>query len=342
MEKGISSVLFNFCMAFAIAMLVPSCTSDRLQVDISGVEVSYQSKRLDQALFHAETKDYKALNSQLHNDFGEFYSIYVSEIINVGKPDFPMIATNLERFASEANWRETQDQIDKVFPDMAEYDEDFKRAFRYYRYHFPQGVVPEVVYYNSGFNVGVFPDEEFLGVGLEWFLGTENPVIQRLSPEEFPMYFKNKLRPEYLVNNAVKGWLMVKHQELVTKEELMTLMIFHGKMMYLMDALFPDVTDEVKINYSTEELAWCSKNEFNIWTYLVEEEMLYATKPKELAGFFSDGPFTPAFQHGSPARTGVWLGWQIIRQYMDKNPEVTLEQMLRENNPQKILKFYKP
>lgn len=288
MEKGISSILFKVIVLFALAMLVPSCSTNRLDVDISELEIDFESKRLDKALFHANIINYNELNQQLNKEFGEFYGVYLSEIIGIGNPDFPMIANNLERFVTESNWRESQGQIDKVFPEMSSYDDDFERAFRYYRYHFPQGVVPGLVYYNSGFNVGVFPDEEFLGVGLEWFLGTENPVIQRLSPEEFPMYFKDKLRPEYLVNNAVKGWLMVRYQEMVTKEDLMTLMMFHGKIMYLMDALFPEVTDEVKINYSTPELEWCSKNEFNIWAYLVQEELLYTTKPKDLAGFFND------------------------------------------------------
>lgn len=329
-------------IGFLLLLTCWSCDSNPHKVDISGVEVSFESKRLDRDLFHADETDVKALNEKLKDDYQVFYSEYLQNIIGVGKPDAPMVEVHLEQFLSDNNWQQTQEQIDEVFNTTERFDQHFNRTFRYYRYHFPKDTIPTVVYYNSGFNVGVYPAANFLGVGLEWFLGSENTVIQRLAIEEFPQYLKNKMRPEYLVNNAVKGWLMVKHQELVDKEELLTLMIFHGKILYLMDALFPEVSDEVKLNYSNEDLQWCMKNEYNIWAYLIDEDLLYTSKPKDLAGFLNDGPFTPAFQQGSPARTGVWMGWQIIRQYMEKNPDTSLQQMLAEKNNQKFLKYYKP
>lgn len=298
--------------------------------------------RLDRDMFRASSDDFKALNEELSEKYGSFYRQYLSQVIGVGMPTDPMVSTHLRQFVTDPNWQETQDQIDEVFGDMDSYDRQIERAFRYYHFHFPKDTIPAVIYYNSGFNVGVYPTDQYLGVGLEWFLGTENPVIQRLAIDEFPQYIKAKLRPKYLVNNAVKGWLMVKNQELVQKENFINLMIFHGKILYLMDALFPEVSDEIKMNYSSEDLQWCDRNEYNIWAHLIDADVLYTSDPKNLAGFLSDGPFTAAFQQNSPARTGVWMGWQIMRQFMDKNPDITLQQMLAEKNNQKFLKFYKP
>lgn len=323
-------------------LLLVGCQSDRLKVDVSDVKVDVRTSRLDQDLFHASERDFKKLNSKLATTYGEFYQYYLEDIIAIGSPEDPMIEVHLERFATDANWQEVQSQIDKVFAEMESYNKEIESAFQYHRFYFPEDEIPEIVYYNSGFNVGVYPAENYLGIGLEWFLGPESPVIQRLAPESFPQYFKDKLRPAYLVNNAIKGWLMVKHQNLLGKEDLLNLMIFHGKIMYMLDALFPEVNDEIKINYTTEELEWCRANEYNMWAHLVDADVLYSANRKDLAGFINDGPFTPAFQQGSPARTGMWMGWQIMRQYMDKNPGVSLQQMLREDNPQKILKYYKP
>lgn len=325
-----------------LAILIPSCTSDPLDVDVSDVSVEMEYWRFDQAVFADGVEDYGALNAELSQSYAPFYAEYLDRIIGVGRPDDPMVETLLAEFATDANWRETQQQVETVFGDLTPYKTDFERAFRYHRYHFPADTIPTVVFYNSGFNVGVYPSGSYLGVGLEWFLGPENPVIQRLAIEEFPQYLKAKLRPEYMVNNAVKGWLMVKHQSLVQKEDLINLMLFHGKILYLMDAMFPDVPDEVKINYAQEDLQWCQRNEYNIWAHFIDAELLYTTSPKDLAGFLSDGPFTAAFSQESPARTGVWMGWQILRQYMSKNPDVSLRQMLAETNNQKFLKYYKP
>jgi hypothetical protein len=39
----------------------------------------------------------------------------------------------------------------------------------------------------------------------------------------------------------------------------------------------------------------------------------------------------------SPGNTGSWLGWQIIRTYMKKHPEVTLKDLIQLKDAQKIL-----
>jgi uncharacterized protein YjaZ len=57
----------------------------------------------------------------------------------------------------------------------------------------------------------------------------------------------------------------------------------------------------------------------------------------------TDGPFTSGFAEESPARTGSWLGWQIVKDYMDNN-DVTLKELLKDTDSQKILEKsgYKP
>jgi len=50
------------------------------------------------------------------------------------------------------------------------------------------------------------------------------------------------------------------------------------------------------------------------------------------------------FSKDSPPRLGEWIGLQIIRSYMQKNPEVTLAMMMQETDAQNILTLsgYKP
>jgi uncharacterized protein YjaZ len=60
--------------------------------------------------------------------------------------------------------------------------------------------------------------------------------------------------------------------------------------------------------------------------------------------FLADGPYTMEFSKDSPPRLGEWIGLQIIRSYMQKNPEITLQMMMQETDAQKILTLsgYKP
>ena len=81
-----------------------------------------------------------------------------------------------------------------------------------------------------------------------------------------------------------------------------------------------------------------------MWSYFIQNKMLYSTDLNEIMKFTHEGPFTSAFSKESPARTAHWVGWQIVRAYMNKNPEITLQQLMDEMDAQKILtqSKYKP
>ena len=50
----------------------------------------------------------------------------------------------------------------------------------------------------------------------------------------------------------------------------------------------------------------------------------------------ADAPSTP------PSLADQFIGWQMVRTYMDANPEITVEELLNEESETKILKAYKP
>ena len=74
-----------------------------------------------------------------------------------------------------------------------------------------------------------------------------------------------------------------------------------------------------------------------MWTYLVEKDLLFSTKRMDIVRYINDGPQTNGFPPESPGRTGAWLGRQIIRKYMKRNPEITLEKLMKNQDYQGIL-----
>jgi hypothetical protein len=71
---------------------------------------------------------------------------------------------------------------------------------------------------------------------------------------------------------------------------------------------------------------------------------MYQSKSFEINKWFADGPFTGSegVPQESPPQLGVWLGWSMVRQYMEKNPAITMTQLLAEKDYQKILSAYTP
>jgi uncharacterized protein YjaZ len=114
-------------------------------------------------------------------------------------------------------------------------------------------------------------------------------------------------------------------------------MIQEGKIMYFVDATLPDMHDTLKIGFTKRQLDFCKKSEAMMWTYLAEHKQLYTTDRMSIKRYMDDGPFTASFTNDSPARTGVWLGWQIVRSYMKQHPETTVADLMNNQDFQAIL-----
>jgi hypothetical protein len=113
-----------------------------------------------------------------------------------------------------------------------------------------------------------------------------------------------------------------------------------------MDAVMPETSDTLKIGYTQNQLVWCDENEAGIWAYFLENDLLFESDYLKIQKYLAEAPFTPGIGEKSESapKLGIWTGWQIVKKYMDKNPEVSLQQLMLESDSQKILSLskYKP
>jgi len=84
-------------------------------------------------------------------------------------------------------------------------------------------------------------------------------------------------------------------------------------------------------------MEWAKYNENKMWAYLVDSETLFTNDHLLIRKFIGDAPFTQVFQNNSAPRSGVFLGWRIIHRYMDKHPDVSLKQLMEDDDYQGIL-----
>ena len=125
---------------------------------------------------------------------------------------------------------------------------------------------------------------------------------------------------------------------------LLSEMIFKGKLMYALDYILPEEEDSVKMEYSAKQLQWLKNSEASIWAYFIDKNLFYSTKASENVKYINPAPFTAGMPKESPGRVGAWLGFRIVSSYMEKNSSVNLPQLMKEKNAQKILNesHYKP
>lgn len=338
----VQSKILRISLFLAVAGSLFSCSTDPFDVDLSGIEADIKIERMDQDLFGAESNSMSEVNFELQSKYGEFYEIYIGEIIGLGSPYDPMIDLNLMRFVSDLDMQDVWKAINTNYADLSAIEAELSECFRYYKYYFPEGKIPRVIAYHSGFNYGTYATDEILGIGLEMYLGRQHELVNALPHQNFPVYIKQKMDPEYLVPDAMIAWLHTNHFELGDNMDFLETIVAMGKNLYILDALMPNTPDHVKIHYSLDKWNWCMQNENNIWREIVDQELLFSKDQNEIFKFVTPGPFTAGLPKDSPARVGTWLGWRIVQAYMSDNPGISIPELLEEKDAQKILKSYKP
>ncbi|MBK9190162.1 MAG: hypothetical protein IPM77_00970 [Crocinitomicaceae bacterium] len=324
----------------SLLTVLTGCSGDPLVVDVSDVEVDIQFERFDLKMFEAKSpQDMKKINDECFASGGELYEYYVYDMLRAGDVRDDSIGTYLYYFVSDSMMRMVQDDIEITFGDFQLEKDGIIDAFKHFRYHFPDLKTPEkIITYNSAFNYGVVSTEKYIGIGLEMYLGPENRIIKQIG---FPQFMKDKMSKDYMLVDVCHSWMISNVMGEESGETFLSAAIYYGKLRYAVDAMMPEMEDHYKIRYSQAEYEWALASEFNIWQFLVDMEYIYSTDAKVKLRYFEEAPTTVDME-GSPGRIGQFIGWQIVKQYMEKNPEVTLEELIKETNEGKILKAYKP
>ncbi len=322
-----------FILLFAILFF--SCNRNPLKVDISEIKTNIEVVRFDKELFALPFKDTLNEIADLSNAHPGFFDLFTYRIIRIGgigEEDFPKL---LAKFVSDTMIVDLKNLVDKEFSDFNKIEKQLNTAFKYFQFHFPEKELPVFYFYISGFNQSVVTAENLVGISLDKYLGRDCKYYQKLSTA--PQYKVQNMHKEKIASDVVYAWGMTEFGETDKATNVLGNMIHQGKLMYFTDALLPNMHDSLKIGYTAKQLDFCINNEAQMWNYLVEKKMLFSSKRMDIVRYINDAPSTSGFPLESPGRAGVWIGWQIVRQYMNKHPEITLPELMQNNNFQKIL-----
>jgi hypothetical protein len=321
------------------------------EIDTEKIDLKIKFQRFDEDLFSAKNAQEIAA---LEKKYPDFYPVYMYQIMG------DITETNQSALEAAANLMRNfstipdfglglKQRADSVFGNMEPFKKELTEAMKRYKYYFPKDTIPEFVTFISPLRINfpVIEGKNILGIGLDLYLGSDfRPYHSFNLADQFPGYRIRKMRKDYLLRDLVTAMCQNKLKPLGNNSRLLDEMIYEGKILYMVNSFIPETKDSIKLGYTPEQLKWAKQNESNIWAALVDSKVLYVTEPDEIRHYINDGPFTTAkgFGAGTAPRIGAYTGWQIVKKYMAKNPQTTLQQLLAETDADDILNKskYKP
>ncbi len=319
---------------FSLFIFATGCKFDNKKPNIRNIRVETNIQRFEQELFEMDVDTIPEAINYFYEKYGDFYDIFNYYIVDLGRPADKAYSGYLTLFVKDELNREVYREVNKTFSDVGFLEDQFNKAFRYFRYYFPEKEIPSLITYISRFNYPYFSVSDYIGIGLDMYLGVDSEYYTRLG---LPQYQIKNMHPDKIISDVMGNYANALFPFNDSAENVLAHLIHQGQMMYFVDKLLPGQADALKFGYSQDQLKWCKNNEEEMWTYLIEKELLFSTDDMDIRKLINPAPFTSFFSSESPGRAAVWIGYNIIKKYAGKNPDLTLADIMRENDYKKIL-----
>ncbi|WP_299160362.1 gliding motility lipoprotein GldB [uncultured Tenacibaculum sp.] len=282
----------------------------KLKVDVSNIKVNVNINRFD-IDFYKESE--KGLN-ELKEEYPLLFPLNVHDSIWLSK--------RVDKDEQEL-FNETQ----LIFNNINELELELTSLFKHVKYYNPKFISPKVITMltNIDYDNRIIYQDSLMLISLDSYLGKNHEFYN-----DYPEYVKQNNKKENVIVDAAIA-IINKQMYPSKSRRFIDKMIYKGKKMYLLDAYLPNVLDENKIGYSKVKFDWAVNNEEEIWKYFIEKDILYSTNKENDKRFLNLAPFSKFYMEGdnqSPGRVGEWVGWQIVRSYMQKN-DVSLRELLQ-------------
>lgn len=315
----------NYFLFFLLSVFFISCNDESGNViDTSAIQVDLKVDRFDVDFYDFKGRDLESLKKK--------YSFLFPK----NTPDSVWIAKIKDKEEQEL-YIETQ----KIYKDFSNVEKELTKLFKHIIYYNPEFQAPNIitVLSNIDYEYRIVYADILLFISLDVYLGKEHSFYN-----DYPNYIKENNIPQRIVidvaNKIIDGQIEVSNNR-----SFLHKMITEGKRLYLLDLYAPWKPDDLKIGYSKDKMEWTKTNEEQVWKYFIENSILYSTDTKLNKRFLDDAPFSKFYlaeDTNSPGRIGQWLGWQIVRSFMEKN-DVSLQTLLSMDEEEIFKKSnYKP
>jgi hypothetical protein len=308
---------------------------NRFSFPVENLEpASIVMRNYGQALFQADTARLKDELIAMQADFMPFLDADLYDSANIER---------IRDFVTDTNMRKLYNKSSETFPESYGLYERLIQSVRRYHRHFPGATIPDYYLYISGVQheAPVMADEQSLVVAMDCYLGQDFIYYRQLG---IPMYRIGRMTPDHMLSDIMSEMYAAYIEEVHETKTVLDEMIRAGKKLYFLEAMLPDLPEHILIGYASEQHQWAKKHEGELWAFYVGDQLLYSNDFLTIRKFFGDGPFTQDFSTEAPARLGEWTGWQIVRKYAERNPEMSLAEIIKLDDSQDILSGarYKP
>jgi hypothetical protein len=295
-------------------------------------------------LFSIDTNQFTNGFNKLKSKYPDFSEIYLRNILNI---DSLQEISFMRGFITNDMITKLYDTTKLIIPNLDMFTKEMESHNKYLQYHFKGYRNPKVYAFISEYGMQQFlfndKDKTGIGLGLDMFLG-ENYPYKNIDPTNpaFSDYliraYDQKHMSSKLLNLIIEDQLAAS---LSTSPKLLDKIINNGKKLYVKKMVAPEMENSVLFELPDDKVIWLEKNELEIWSFLLDNNLLYETLPMKVNRYTNPAPTSPGMPIDSPGGAANYVGYKIVDAACKK---MNWQKVMSIKDGQKILELakYKP
>jgi hypothetical protein len=321
-------IMKQILFIFSAVLLLMGCKSKHTP-DVSGIKIELHTERFEKDFFAVDTLQVQASLNKLNEKHPGFTQDFLFNILGTA-PD--SVKKDVPGFIR--SYQSMNALVPEKFKNFSALEADVKRGMQFVHYYFPSYRLPTrlITFIGPVNSYGNIITTNALAVGLQLYMGSDYPLyLSSMGQQMYPLFISRRFSPEYIPVNCIRNIMDDMYPVNNLNKPLVEQMVESGKRLYLLGLLMPDAPDSIKTGYTQKQLDECYASEKNIWSFFVQNDMLYKSDPNFTRDYMNDGPNTQALGETSPGNIGQFVGWQIVKKWMDKNPETKPAALMAKN-----------
>jgi len=233
-------------------------------------------------------------------------------------------------------------EVEQTFKDLSWLENELEEAFTLFRYYYPDIKIPKVQTVATGFDYDMLVTDTLIVVGLDYYMGEG----AKYRPQGLYNYILKRYQPEFIVPSImlIYGISPDRNAYENKDETILAEMVSYGKAFYFCKRMLPCTPDSTLIWYSPDEIVGVKENSAVVWAHFLENSLLWETSHLVKRKYLDERPKTYEIGEDCPPRVATWVGWEIVKKYMDDRPETTLQELMAKKDAKKLFEEsrYKP
>jgi hypothetical protein len=309
--------------------LIAGCTSNSLKVNVEDVSLKLEIHRIDRLFLQLDTANFETDLTNARLQYPYFFGSGTTNFWKTQRTDPNQIKLGRDVERSFGNFEGPSQQLEQML--------------KHYFYYFPDEKDVQVVTYisNLDFDYPVIFADSLMFLALDMYLGESHPAYASQ-----PQYLAQKRQPAFLVRDAAMAIAIKYFEALPPDAPFVHELVYQGALLYFVHALMPEISEEALFTYTIDQLQFCKNNERMIWNYFIDNQLLFDTSLDPKRRFVFPAPFSKfrtSFDNETPGAIGKWVGYQIVKAYMQEN-NLKINDLIENQNHAQIFKNskYKP